>query len=97
MSPSTAGMRASYTEAIRVAVVRTILETYFQGTDYVKMLEDVGLADTGIAAQTGRTMTRPSARVRWMTPTAAPSRPVAAIANNSVSDSSRSHANGIRT
>jgi 5-methylcytosine-specific restriction enzyme A len=38
--------------AIRVAVVRTILETYFQGTDYVELLEDVGLADTGIAAQT---------------------------------------------
>jgi 5-methylcytosine-specific restriction protein A len=33
-------------------MVRTILETYFQGTDYVELLEDVGLADTGIAAQT---------------------------------------------
>jgi 5-methylcytosine-specific restriction protein A len=38
--------------ASRMAVVRTILETYFQGTDYVELLEDVGLADTGIAAQT---------------------------------------------
>jgi 5-methylcytosine-specific restriction protein A len=34
-------------------VVRTILETYFQGTDYVELLEDVGLTDTAIAAQTG--------------------------------------------
>jgi 5-methylcytosine-specific restriction protein A len=36
----------------RVAVVRAILGTYFQGTDYVELLEEVGLTDTGIAAQT---------------------------------------------
>jgi 5-methylcytosine-specific restriction protein A len=38
--------------ATRIAVVRTILDTYFQGTDYVELLEDVGLSDTGIAAET---------------------------------------------
>jgi 5-methylcytosine-specific restriction enzyme A len=38
--------------ATRVAVVRTIMETHFQGTDYVELLEEVGLTDTGIAAQT---------------------------------------------
>jgi 5-methylcytosine-specific restriction enzyme A len=37
----------------RVATVRVILETFFQGTDYVELLEDVGLSDTGIAAETG--------------------------------------------
>jgi 5-methylcytosine-specific restriction protein A len=41
--------------ATRVAVVRTILETYFQGTDYVELLEDAGLTDTAIAAQTDET------------------------------------------
>ena len=36
---------------VRVAAVRTILDTYFQGTDYVELLENVGLSDTGITAQ----------------------------------------------
>jgi 5-methylcytosine-specific restriction protein A len=39
----------------RVAAVRTILDTYFQGTDYVGLLEDVGLSDTGITAQMDET------------------------------------------
>jgi 5-methylcytosine-specific restriction enzyme A len=37
----------------RVAVVRAILETFFQDTDYVELLEEVGLSDTGIAAEMG--------------------------------------------
>lgn len=38
---------------VRIGAVRVILETYFQGLDYVEMLEDVGLSDTGIAAESG--------------------------------------------
>ena len=38
---------------VRIAAVRAILETYFHGSDYVELLEDVGLSDTGIAAETG--------------------------------------------
>ena len=37
----------------RVAVVRAILETFFQDADYVELLEEVGLTDTGIAAEMG--------------------------------------------
>jgi 5-methylcytosine-specific restriction enzyme A len=37
----------------RVAVVRAILETFFQDADYVELLEEVGLSDTGIAAEMG--------------------------------------------
>lgn len=37
----------------RVAAVRVILETYFQWAGYVELLEEVGLPDTGIAAETG--------------------------------------------
>lgn len=37
----------------RVAAVRVILETFFRWTGYVELLEDVGLSDTGIAAETG--------------------------------------------
>ncbi len=39
----------------RVAAVHAIISTYFQGVDYVELLEDVGLSDTGIAAETGET------------------------------------------
>jgi 5-methylcytosine-specific restriction protein A len=38
----------------RVAAVREIIGTYFQGTDYVELLEDVGLSDAGITAETGQ-------------------------------------------
>lgn len=38
---------------VRIATVRAILETYFRGSDYVELLEDVGLSETGIAAETG--------------------------------------------
>jgi 5-methylcytosine-specific restriction protein A len=37
----------------RVAVVGAILQTYFPDTDYVELLEDVGLSDAGIAAEAG--------------------------------------------
>lgn len=39
----------------RVAVVRAILETFFQDEDYVELLEEVGLSDAGIAAEMGET------------------------------------------
>jgi 5-methylcytosine-specific restriction protein A len=37
----------------RVAAVGAILEAFFPDTDYVPLLEDVGLSDTGIAAEAG--------------------------------------------
>jgi 5-methylcytosine-specific restriction protein A len=37
----------------RVAAVAAILETFLSDTDYVALLEDVGLSDTGIAAEAG--------------------------------------------
>ena len=37
----------------RVAAVRQIIDVFFQGTDYFELLEEVGLSDTGIAAETG--------------------------------------------
>jgi 5-methylcytosine-specific restriction enzyme A len=38
---------------VRVAAVRAILEKFFQGSNYLALLEDVGLTDTGIAAEIG--------------------------------------------
>jgi 5-methylcytosine-specific restriction protein A len=37
----------------RVAAVGAILETFLSDTDYVALLEDIGLSDTGIAAEAG--------------------------------------------
>jgi hypothetical protein len=37
----------------RVSAVGVILDTYFPDMDFVELLEDVGLSDTGIAALTG--------------------------------------------
>jgi len=37
----------------RIAAVRVILGRFFQETEYVELLEEVGLSDTGIAAEIG--------------------------------------------
>ena len=39
--------------AARVAAVRQIIDVFFQRADYFELLEEVGLSDTGIAAEMG--------------------------------------------
>jgi 5-methylcytosine-specific restriction protein A len=51
VEPVYALMRDS--SSARVASVRQIIDGYFQGTDWFELLEEVGLSDTGIAAEAG--------------------------------------------